>query len=51
VLPAQASAVTNKCDTGAQNPSLVVFGFFIQSYSTLHHLLQNTSYRIKLSCF
>ena len=32
----------HKCDTGAQNPSIVVFGlFFIESYSTLH-LLQNT---------
>jgi len=30
-----------KCDAEAQNPSLVVFGFFIESYSTLH-LLQNT---------
>jgi len=38
------------CDTGGQNPSLVVFGFFTQSYSTLH-LLQNTFYRIKISCF
>jgi len=38
------------CDTGAQNPSLVVFGFFILSYSTLH-LLQNTFYSIEISCF
>jgi len=29
------------CDTGAQNPSYVAFGFLIQSYST-QHLLQNT---------
>jgi len=38
------------CDTGAQNPSLVIFGYFIESYSTLH-LLQNTFYSIKISCF
>jgi len=38
------------CDTGAQNPSLVVLGFLILSDSTLH-LLQNTFYRIKISCF
>jgi len=40
----------NICDTGAQNPSFVVFDFFIESYSTLH-LLQNTFYSIKISCF
>jgi len=40
----------HKRDTGAQNPSYFVFGFFIQSYSTLH-LLQNTFYRIKIFCF
>ena len=34
----------------AKNPSLVVFGFSIQSYSTLH-LLQNLFCRIKISCF
>ena len=28
-------------DAGAQNPSFVVFGFFLESYFTLH-LLQNT---------
>src|SRR6218665_874371 len=38
------------CDTGAQNPSLVDFGFFIESYSTLH-LLRDTFYRIKISRF
>ena len=38
------------CDTGAQNPSLVVSGFFILSYSTLD-LLKNTFDRIKISCF
>jgi len=42
--------VLSICDTGAQNPSLVGFGFLILSYSTLH-LLQNTFYRIKISCF
>jgi len=26
------------CDTGAKNPLFVVFGFFIESYSTLHRL-------------
>jgi len=36
-------------NTGAQNPSFVVFGFFIESYSTLH-LLQHTFYSIKISC-
>jgi len=35
---------------GAQNPSFVVFGFFIESYSTLH-LLQNTCFRMKMSYF
>src|SRR6218665_1951959 len=34
------------CDTGAQQPSCVVFGFLIQSHSTLH-LLPNTFYTIK----
>ena len=38
----------DKCDTEAQNPSLVVFDFFVESYSTLH-LLQ--IYRIKISRF
>jgi len=40
----------NNCDTGVQNPSFVVFGVFIYSYSTLL-LFQNTFYRIKISCF
>jgi len=38
------------CDTGGQNLPFVIFGFFTQSYSTLH-LLQTTSYRIEISCF
>jgi len=37
------------CDTGAQNPSLVDFDFFM-NHITLH-LLQNTVYRMKISCF
>jgi len=46
--------IVNKCGTGTQNPPLIVFGFFIQSYSILRlglHLLQNTFYKIKISCF
>jgi len=37
-------------DTGAQNPSLVIFGLLIQMYSTMH-LLLNAFYRIKISFF
>jgi len=43
-------SMANPSDRGAQNLSLVVFGLFIESYSTLH-LFQNTFYRIKVSCF
>ena len=51
VVHSQKHAVSiDICDTRAQNPSLVVFGFLIQSYSTLH-LLQNTFYRVKISHF
>jgi len=38
------------CDTGAQNPLLVVFDFF---YSTISYTASasNAFYRIKISCF